>query len=382
MVEWNKMVDPRVRGYTGGRLYIIDDRNMDDADIDDPQAAKHQADCNRMRYFFNRHTDWEIDSVHLSAAVSPQEYLDYMREEIATWTEGEMIVIYFEGSAGNAQEEYSWKLRGCPNGWFNAYNLIKMVSGGKADVTFLLDCFMPIRWKPKPWRKSGGSTEFHVRDEPLTDPDGVPIEHDGEFTKALVRNLHKFVTKIDDKLSGWRALRSIPEIMAKDYSVKSKPRRVWIGRTKYKATRKVHRIKMSPIQTRRLGKWVPVRERIQGPGKTQCNEPVNDMIRKGVAAELAELHAVREAEAGNAPPVMQQELRHEDVAEAEGLPQDEGVDQDEALGQDEGVAEDDAVDVEMQDADKNNGEVPDLSDDDMELYSAGSDDGSTLFVPQ
>ncbi|KAH9843299.1 hypothetical protein Tdes44962_MAKER07556 [Teratosphaeria destructans] len=64
------------------------------------------------------------------------------------------------------------------------------------NVIFPLDCFMPTRWEHKLSRDNEGSTEFIIRGGPLTDPDGVPIEHDGEFTKALVRNLDNFVTKL------------------------------------------------------------------------------------------------------------------------------------------------------------------------------------------
>lgn len=137
---------------------------------------------------------------------------------------------------------------------FNAHNFISMFTACDADSLFLLDCFIHTRITSK-WKRDYGNTEIIARAEKMQDPDGRPMEHDGDFTESMADNLQNFIDQIGEGgfFEKFEQMISIPEIMKYGKTIYSNPQRVWLDRTKFKGEKVVKRLKFDPEAVREDG---------------------------------------------------------------------------------------------------------------------------------
>ena len=98
----------------------------------------------------------------------------------------------------------------------------------------------------------------------MPDSHGRPVEHEKDFTEALAQNLEDYVEGIDDHFKGHHAMKTIPNIMARDKEMYSNPERIWLARTRYGDTNVVKRFKVDPDLIRDEGKLEFFAVQIQG----------------------------------------------------------------------------------------------------------------------
>jgi hypothetical protein len=129
-----------------------------------------------------------------------------------------------------------------------------MFTACDADSLFLLDCFIHTRITSK-WKRDYGNTEIIARAEKMQDPDGRPMEHDGDFTESMADNLQNFIDQIGEGgfFEKFEQMISIPEIMKYGKTIYSNPQRVWLDRTKFKGEKVVKRLKFDPEAVREDG---------------------------------------------------------------------------------------------------------------------------------
>ena len=238
----------------------------------------------------------------------------------------------------------------------NAHSLIKMISMGNADSYFILDCFIHTRMTNKRrWRRATGNTEIVARPERMQSPDGRPMEHDGDFTEALVENLETFVDEIRGRFKGHKKMKSIPDILRYDDGMYSNPLRIWLNRTKYGGKTVVKRFRFDPIRVRRDGRLEFLTVIIQGPPE--------DEIAEMVRAEEEERRAAREGDG-------EREGSHFDDEGFEEMDEDD-ADRDE----DEDSDGDEGGDGDGNGAEDDDGDGTSNESGDGESNSAGDNDG-------
>lgn len=111
-VPRNGLYPPKV--YRSTHLYIVDDI--------DPNAQprrggrrggrvdSHTYKCNTIREFFRDYTNVEIHSVRFPQGTRGNGFLNYWREELATKSTDDLVIVYFHGSAGGEDEDYKWSV--------------------------------------------------------------------------------------------------------------------------------------------------------------------------------------------------------------------------------------------------------------------------------
>ncbi|KAK3717186.1 hypothetical protein LTR37_005895 [Vermiconidia calcicola] len=256
------------KAYSNTHVYI-----MDDVDPDAPakkvgkklKIHPHTFNCNSVRDFFNDHTECHVHSVRFQNDAKGKDVFAYWKDELETKTADDLLIIYFHGQAGGEEETYKWALSQHPKTQINAYNLIKLLNDSNAECLFLLDCFIHTRITNK-WKRVSGNTEIIARPDRMHQPDGKVAEHDSDFTSALITNLDDFITRIDEEegFKGYKAMKSIPELMARDTEMYSNPQRIWLSRTAYGEDKVVVRFKVDPCLIRQTGKMEFFAVQIQG----------------------------------------------------------------------------------------------------------------------
>ncbi|KAK5742464.1 hypothetical protein LTR17_003266 [Elasticomyces elasticus] len=290
MVGWNKtdivVVDP----YPTGELYIIDgrDRTVPLRILKNGTALRtpHENKIDRMYNLFANHTNFNITDVCFPHGSTKTDWEEYWQTELNRHAEDTLIIIYFHGGAGYADEKYAFVVPGFPGkSEVNAFELIQTANQSKSDCIFLLDCSIQSRFTTK-WANNQNNVEVSARPQLLQTPQGSIIPHKGHFTESVVRNLMGFAKGLNDEFKGYKALRSIPEIMMSDTAMYSNPLRpFWFDRTKYKDEEVVARGKISPELSRAAGndQLIFVKEFIQGEGEVKWPEPTKDQIEKARA---------------------------------------------------------------------------------------------------
>ena len=169
---------------------------------------------------------------------------------------------------------------------------------------FLLDCFIQSRFTQK-WKTINNNVEISSAAPPMQDALGNIMPGKGDFTESVVRNLKGLAKGIDTTYKKWRALHSIPEILAKDKNMYSNPQRpAWFDKTEYEAETVISRGKICPVLTRRATQagnrqLVFVRERIQDSGLVKWPAPVMEQIEEAERRGYKEAVIYNEA---NMPP--------------------------------------------------------------------------------
>ncbi|TKA68204.1 hypothetical protein B0A55_09370 [Friedmanniomyces simplex] len=201
------------------------------------------------------------------------------------------------------------------------YNLFKNHTNFK-----ITDVFFPHGSTSDDWTEfwNHNNVEIIARPPLLQDPRGNIIPNKGDFNESVVRNLKEYAKNLkgNGKFAGHKALKSIPEIMARDTDMYSNPLRpVWFDRTRYEDEGIVCRGKISPELSRQAGKdqLVFVRERIQGPGKVKWPAPVMEQI--AIAREQGRSGKIYNMEN---MPVARPEGEVASLEDGDGIDEDEG----------------------------------------------------------
>lgn len=135
--------------------------------------------------------------------------------------------------------------------------MIKVLNKAISDCLLILDCWVPDRLEEK-WKPEGPMTEIMYAGN---------SDKDGNFFETIHRSVQQYATSTTGK-----AKRTIPEIMANDYSTSSNTRRVWIHKTEKGSEDVVRRFAVIPDQVRRDHKLDLVAVEIQGPSYSDSED--------------------------------------------------------------------------------------------------------------
>lgn len=164
----------------------------------------------------------------------------------------------------------------------NAYNLIHIINRSNADSLILIDGFIQTRFTER-WKCTHGNLEIIASPAKMQTPDGRVMEHDGDFTEAMIDNLECFVEGINGVFIGHKKMKSIPDIMRADDGVYSNPIRIQLNRTKYLGKQVIKRFRICPERIRERIRRDPLDIKldfvtviVQGPPEDE----LADMIRQ------------------------------------------------------------------------------------------------------
>lgn len=105
------MTSDDTKPYKAGALYIVDD-----IDTAAPRRSimgrerpdMHHFNCTAVRCLFQKYTTYDIHSVRFPPGTTEATYLRYWEQELAKYTEDDLIVIYYHGNAGGEDGDYGW----------------------------------------------------------------------------------------------------------------------------------------------------------------------------------------------------------------------------------------------------------------------------------
>ena len=104
----------KIKAYTSGHVYIIDDVDTNapvktvrgKAKVD-PHAYK----CDLIRELFTGDkgvTDYTVHSIRFDEGTTKAEFFESWKQELATRTSDDLLIIYYHGETGGEDEKYKW----------------------------------------------------------------------------------------------------------------------------------------------------------------------------------------------------------------------------------------------------------------------------------
>lgn len=135
----------------------------------------------------------------------------------------------------------------------DAYKFIETVNNANSDCLVILECLIPDRLENK-WSFDGRMTEIMVSGN---------NDSDSNFFETIDGFCGNYASAPPAKA---KARRSLPELFAKDYSISTNTRRVWLKKTKEGCKDLIQRFAIDPKQVRRDRHLELVAVEIQGPG--------------------------------------------------------------------------------------------------------------------
>lgn len=149
------------------------------------------------------------------------------------------------------------RFQGGPHGGINAYNFIGKLCGVDPDSMLLLDCYVHDKIADM-WDLKTGNVELVTLMCKLQDGAGRMIHaNDGYLTESVCRDLRAWRRKLVNRNIFQVAKlkpRSIPQVWAKDYTIKSKTTRIWFSRTRAGSQALCLRFRMDPMDVHRTGR--------------------------------------------------------------------------------------------------------------------------------
>ena len=102
---------PNIKRYGQTKVYIIDDIDPS-APSNDLMGVKdetyHEKKVAYIRKFFETHTTAAVHGVVFKQGTTREGFFDYWKEELNKCTEADLLIIYYDGYAGDQEKEYSW----------------------------------------------------------------------------------------------------------------------------------------------------------------------------------------------------------------------------------------------------------------------------------
>ena len=95
-----------------GKLYIIDDKNIDDFDSGprnrwcQKAVPSHVAKCSAVAACFKDVSPYEVCGV--PPHPTEEQWNAYWNGEMSKWRPGELIIVYYHGNAGGNGDHYYW----------------------------------------------------------------------------------------------------------------------------------------------------------------------------------------------------------------------------------------------------------------------------------
>lgn len=109
----------------------------------------------------------------------------------------------------------------------NAYNFIEQANRSKADCLFILDCWVPTRFKETKWQREDHMTEIYIAGAPMHNGDGRTVQGPQNYTEALGRALRRLPTKPDNSPRRKpRVRKTVHELMASEKALATNTMRI------------------------------------------------------------------------------------------------------------------------------------------------------------
>jgi hypothetical protein len=92
-------------------MYILDDvdRGDDVQGAGSARAVQHESCCNNMYHLFsNVVDDCNVHSVRMQAGQRPDDFTQYIAQELAKYTPRDLVIFYYHGKAGGKGDNYTW----------------------------------------------------------------------------------------------------------------------------------------------------------------------------------------------------------------------------------------------------------------------------------
>ncbi|PPJ56767.1 hypothetical protein CBER1_09106 [Cercospora berteroae] len=215
-------------------VIVLDDKPSMEGEF--AVATPHESKNSLFKKAMVKYTNAKVASV----SVAIGEPIENIHDKILRLVRGkgvnELVVVYFNGSAGFVDGHYMFKFQGNRSGYFNAYQLIWRLATSQATCLFVLDCDVYTRVVHK-WQDAFKCIEVIGRGTVYRDPENETIDNEHDFTLRRCRNLAEFATKNKPIGKGWcKKARTIPQLMQFDKSMVSNPLRVKNGRRDFKYT--------------------------------------------------------------------------------------------------------------------------------------------------
>ena len=99
------------RAFANGDVYILDDVDPEAADEQIGGRAipdVHSNKCGYIRDLFSDLSDYKVHSVRFPPGTKKKGFWDYWDRELRSKNIGDLIIIYFHGTAGNEETSYTW----------------------------------------------------------------------------------------------------------------------------------------------------------------------------------------------------------------------------------------------------------------------------------
>ena len=99
------------RAFRGGDVYILDDvdPNADQEEIlGMPVIDVHASKCGYVRRLFERHSEYRVHSVRFPEGTLMPEFWAYWQQQLQSKQLEDLVIIYFYGTAGNEEKNYTW----------------------------------------------------------------------------------------------------------------------------------------------------------------------------------------------------------------------------------------------------------------------------------
>lgn len=149
------------------------------------------------------------------------------------------------------------RFEGGPHNGVNAYKFIEKLCNSRPDSMVLLDSYIHTKWAEM-WKLNTGNVELITFKSKIQNLAGRMVHADaGYVTEAVCRNLRDWLTVLQSKNFFKVAklkVKSIPQIWARDYSIKDKTERIWFSRPSAVNTKLVLRFVLNPSRTFETGK--------------------------------------------------------------------------------------------------------------------------------
>ena len=114
----SKMPADKVKKYSGGHVYIVDDYNENESNSRRSKTSaslgvkqkttEHQDNCDYIRALFGKYFGYEIHSVKFEPGTREDTVHDYFQDIVDNADPDELMIFYFDGGAGYNGTEYSW----------------------------------------------------------------------------------------------------------------------------------------------------------------------------------------------------------------------------------------------------------------------------------
>lgn len=143
-----------------------------------------------------------------------------------------------------------------PHGGINGYDFIDTLCNARPDSLLLLDCY--VHDKPADmWPLHTGNVEIIALSKIQDVAGRLTHAHEGYVTEAVCRNLRNYHSNVmNDKFLRRNPdpkPRTIPELWAKDYIIKSKTRRIDFSRSGKGKKELCLRFRMDPMRIKQSG---------------------------------------------------------------------------------------------------------------------------------